>query len=226
MKKAISVLILLILFVSLFGCNQKKEIDPVKNQVSFYHSSLYCGQNESFSVTIESGKKEKDLIIDGRVGAMTDFTKIRVTPLNADNFGKDYSYELIGKNGKLNGKLENDLTVSAYIKDIENISSLGVITGITIKAADIDSKITLTDKINDMLKWQDVLDIAKENYSQAISNELQENNFNREIFIKFVNDNKNTESPYYWYIAMIASKNDYWAMLIEPKSGTIITKKS
>jgi hypothetical protein len=226
MKKLIVILCLFILSFSLWGCSKEEEKDPVLNQVSFYHSNLYCGQNDKFSITIERGMREKEYIIDGKVGTMIEFSRLRVTPLNVDYFNKEYNYVIEGKSGKLNGTLEKDIFGTTYFKDVEDIDSIGIIHNITVKTSDFECKIALNDKITDMLNWQDVLKIAKENYSQAIMNELQEKNFNREIYIKFINDNKNVESPYYWYVALIASKSDYWAMLIEPKSGTIITKKS
>jgi hypothetical protein len=227
MKKFIVFICLLILTVSVFyGCSKEEEKDPVLKQVCFYHNNLYCGQNDIFSISLECGMKEKENIIDGKVNNLIDFTKLKVIPLNIDYFGKDYSFIISGKDGKISGTLEKDVFGTTYLKDVNNISSIGAIQDITIKSNNIESKITLNDKINDMLKWKDVLNIAKENYNDAITTELNENSFNREIYIKFINDNKNIDSPYYWYVALIASKNDYWAMLIDPKSGTIITKKS
>ena len=47
----------------------------------------------------------------------------------------------------------------------------------------------------------------------------------REIYIKLVNALPDDEAPYYYYVSFIKSPADYWALLLDPVKGEVISKK-
>ena len=71
-----------------------------------------------------------------------------------------------------------------------------------------------------------VLDIAKTEFRDEIGANTTDGVLNREIVIKLIRDRRNPDSPYYWYISFIASDNSYWALLVNPETGEVVTKKN
>jgi hypothetical protein len=74
------------------------------------------------------------------------------------------------------------------------------------------------------LSADDAYNAAIKVFSKEIKENTKKQSFNREIYIKFVTG-YNGEEPYYWYVAFIASDSDYWAVLLDSKTGKVDVKR-
>ncbi len=228
MKKICAIILSLSLIIALAvfsaGCKREDGYDTVDN-ISYIQTALYTGQSLNFTVSIAKGRSEQLFIADGKAGDLREFNTLTVVPLNIDLLNNSYTYQLIGESGELQGSLSKDNFGASYTAELSDINTIGTLTSIKILAVSIEDEICLVNRLSDMLDAMEALNIAKQSLEEQIVSETVDNVIQREIYIKFINDTKNPTSPYYWYVAFIASPTDYWSVLIDPSSGDIVSKK-
>ncbi|NCA66825.1 MAG: hypothetical protein EOM87_02030 [Clostridia bacterium] len=228
MKRLLTYILCVLLIVSLaaiaVGCKNDDGYKTVDN-ISYIQTALYTGQSLNFTVSVTKGRSEQLFIADGKVGELKEFNTLTVVPLNIDLLNNSYNYKLIGENGELEGSLAKDNFGASYNAELSDITTIGTLTSITIIAVSIEDEICLVNKLADMLDAMEALEIARDSLEEQIVSETVDNEMQREIYIKLINDAKNPTSPYYWYIAYIASPTDYWTVLIDPSNGEIVSKK-
>ena len=234
MKKNLMIVIALLLtlfcLVAFGACNktieQPEERQGLQKNVSTYHDAVYVGANEDFGVTLFTGECEKLIVVDGKVGELTPFATLTVTPLTSSLFNNTYTYVLVGANGERTGELIKDVIGATFSAELTDIKDLGAVTAVKVVAQGIlESEIALANKLDGALTWKDVLKIAEEAFSEEIKAETDTGNLEREIYIKLVNAMADEDAPYYYYVSFINSPTDYWALLIDPETGAVISKK-
>lgn len=225
MKKISVILAIIVVLCCFGGCDSRTE-DDLSKCVNYYQTHLYTAETENFRISLSCGMKEESYIIDNIVGDMVPFALLTLTPLSVDFFSKDYAYKLTGKDGNCEGAFTKDVFGSAFSADIADASALGDIASIIVSTDGGEYSLELSNRMTDKLTYLQVLDIAKTEFANELAAETAGEGFEREICIKFINDSHNSESPYYWYIAFCQSVDDYWAMLVEPTTGKVITKKT
>ena len=67
--------------------------------------------------------------------------------------------------------------------------------------------------------------LSEEELKEQIAAEAGTSELQREIYIKLVNAMPDEDAPYYYYVSFIKSPSDYWALLIDPMKGEVISKK-
>lgn len=200
----------------LVGCNKKAD-DVIPDNISRETLGYLAGENEDFAVTVESGRREKFFIADGKATDVESFTQITVTPLKSNEY-QSIAYELKGGESALSGTL----TPTAFQIFTASISLNFAPTSVTVTAGDTDCEIELSDVLEGALTSSDAINIAKEAFKDKIEKEASEGKPEREIYLKLISGDRMT---YYYYVSFIGEGVDYWAMLIDPHNGKIITKK-
>lgn len=230
MKKTLIIVFSAILILSLLlaaaGCEKFDDDDHILTQnISYIQTALYAGQSLNFAVSVAKGRSEQLFIADGKAGELKEFNTLVVVPLNIDLFNNAYTYKLIGEDGELEGSLTKDSFGASFTAELSDIEQIGALNSITILSINIEDEIALVNKLADMLDAMEALRIAEESLEEQIVSETVDDVLPREIYIKYINDAKNPSSPYYWYIAYIASPTDYWTVLIDPTTGEVVSKK-
>ncbi len=235
MKKILIVIIALMLTLaclfSLAACKKKTEENAeertgLEKNVSTFHDAVYVGANDDFSLQLVTGESEKLIVIDGKVGELARFATLTVTPLTASLFNNTYTYTVIGEAGERSGDLVKDVIGATFSAELRDIAEIGKVTAVKVVAADIlESEIPLANKLEGTLGWKDVLKIAEEELKESIQAESDTGALEREIYIKLVNALPDDEAPYYYYVSFIKSPADYWALLLDPVKGEVISKK-
>ena len=230
MKKVyFGIALVLALSLCLFaGCKKAptEEKSPLEKRVSTYHDAVYVGSNDDFNASFVTGECEKLIVIDGEVGDLAPFATLTVTPLSAPLFNNAYSYVLKGETGELTGDLTKDVVGAAFSAEVKDAKTIGKILSVTVKAEGIlESDVPLTDKLDGALTWKEILSIAGKELSETIAAESDTGNLQREIYVKLVNALSAGGAPYYYYVSFIKSPSDYWALLLDPTTGEVISKK-
>ena len=230
MKKAyFGILLVLALSLALFvGCKKTPEEtkSPLEKRVSTYHDAVYVGANEDFNASFITGEGEKLIVIDGEVGDLAPFATLTVTPLSASLFNNTYSYVLKGENGERTGDLAKDVVGAFFTAEVENAKEIGKILSVTVRAEGVsESEISLANKLDGALTWKEILAAAGEELKDVITAESDTGNLEREIYVKLVNALSAEDAPYYYYVSFIKSPSDYWALLLDPVTGKVISKK-
>lgn len=226
MKKILSVLLLVVIALSFAACRPKNSLD-LKDYVSYYQTHLYTGSNDNFTVSVTVGSKENPFIADGKSGDVSEFATVNVVPHNLSLGNKTIGFALVTDNGEVSGELKRDPVRQGLSASVELGSLKDSVSAIKLYYDDKTVEIPLENRLADMLTWEEALEIAGKEFADLIKSNLDENGeLKREIFIKFIRDRRNPQSPYYWYVSFVGEEGtDYWAVLIEPQSGEIITKK-
>ena len=226
---ALAALLTLTCLFALASCGKKSSApkkEGLEKLVSTYHDGVYVGANEDFTANLTTGESEKLIVADGKVGELARFATLTVTPLTSSLFNNVYTYVLIGESGEKTGDLEKDVIGASFTAEIDNIETIGKITSVKIVAQDIlESAIELQNKLDGALTWKEIVKIAETEFKDAIKEESDTGALPREIYVKLVNARATDDSPYYYYVSFIKSPSDYWALLLDPTTGAVISKK-
>lgn len=212
----VSILCLLSLAFCLVACNKKPHSEQNGN-VSRLTEAYYAGESDLFAVSIEKGKREKTFIADGIAKDVCPFTELVVTPLKSNDF-EVISYVISADDKTLSGEVKCG-------KGGEFVASIAldfVPKTITLSVGDTKSDIELNSILQGKLSSLDVINIAKEALKDNIAKEYAEGKPEREIYLKLITADRES---YYYYVSFISEGVDYWAMLIDPSTGNIISKK-
>lgn len=221
MKKIVLFIAIITLAVILCSCGG--EVDAVSGDpISAVQTGLLVGSNENFLVKIVYGKIENPEKIDGVVGTMNNYAVLEVTPLKLNLIDKKYTYTLGDKTGEL---MPNDIRL--YFKN--NISDmteeqLKALTSIKICLEEDCQEIELTNAMADFMKTEDIINIAKNEFADFVTQNTKDGIPNYEIMLKLVNSKNNPASPYYWYVTF-ANENSSVAAVIDPLTGNVLAKK-
>lgn len=216
----------LLLFVA---CSEKKTTDEILSEsVSSRQSACYTGSDDNFDVTLSTLSQEEAFIADGKVGNMVTRTTLAVKPKSAVD--SEMTYTLQSESGKAEGSLAKNVLGSAYIADIADTSSIGTPTSVIIKVGSgedaVEYTIELADRMADVIDSAEAVKTAYEYFKQQIDSEIaSEDGWQREIFVRYVNDRKDSESKYYWYVAFVADRNDDMSVLIDPATKEIVNSR-
>lgn len=212
--------------VSLIACNKPSdEYKLVEKSVSHMQQELMTGKTANLKANLSVGKKEKQFVADGKVGEMYDFCILTVTPLNLDMFDKKFTYVLTGTNGELKGEMEKNILGVAFSSEIADYSKIGTVTGLVISCNEVAETVKLESQMAGCITAEKALEYAYNALKEALMEDFKDNKFNREVYIKFINDRSNETSPHYWYVSMLKDNEHYVSVLINPIDGKIISKK-
>lgn len=216
----------LVLFVSCKEQEKGEEKKGLETRVSTYHDAVYVGENEDFAVSFVTGEAERLIVIDGEVGETAPFATLTVTPQSAALFNNTYTYLLKGEMGEKSGALTKDVIGASFSADVEGGREIGKILSVSLVSEGIlESEVTLANKLEGALSWKEILAVAEKELAEVIAAESDTGNLRREIYVKLVNALASSDAPYYYYVSFIKSPSDYWALLVDPMTGEVISKK-
>lgn len=226
----IGITILLVTALALFAaCGGKGKTEGktgLEKRVSTYHDAVFVGANEDFGVSFITGEAEKLIVIDGEVGETAPFATLTVTPLSSALFNNTYTYLLKGETGEKTGELVKDVIGASFSAEVPAAEEIGKVLSLTVIAEGIlESEVTLANKLEGALTWREILAVAEKELAEVITAESDTGNLQREIYIKLVNALSDSDAPYYYYVSFIKSPSDYWALLLDPMTGEVISKK-
>lgn len=222
MKKKLFLLVTLIAVLVcavsvLTACNlikkDKQECDNVSRQTDAY----FVGESSAFAVSIEKGKREKTFIADGKATDVVEFCQISITPL-ASNSYESVSFVISGADSTLSG----EITTADYGEYSGVIELNFTPTSVTVTAGSDVSEIELANILDGALSSADAVNIAKEAFKDKLLQESEEGLGEREIYVKIITGDR---LNYYYYVSFIGDGVDYLAMLIDPKTGDIVSKR-
>lgn len=212
----ISIAMLCMAIFSLCACN-KKGNEQKSDNVSRTTSEYYAGESSDFAVTIEKGRRERTFIADGVATDVVDFCDITVVPLKTNDL-KQISYVVSADDKTLSGTIDG----GTYGEFCTSVSLDFVPKAVTITVGDKNDEIDMSSVLDGAITADDVINIAKTEFKDKLDAEYAQGKPEREIYLKLITADR---MSYYYYVSFIGDGVDYWAMLVEPKTGAIITQK-
>lgn len=200
--------------VCLCACNKPNDQQD-KDNISRLTQSYYAGESEDFAVSIETGMREKCFIADGKATDVVEFAEIVITPLKQNDCEK-LAYQIKGQDATLSG----EVTSSNYGEFIGELKLDFVPTSVTLTVGEEECEIELCNILEGALNANDIINIAKNEFAERIASEGE--TLNREIYVKLISGDR---IGYYYYVSFIGEGVDYWAMLVDIKTGEIVSQK-
>ncbi len=222
MKKFIALICIVLvigLAFSLVGCKDKPQESEKKDCISYIQTTFFKGNNQNFEVKICQGVSELLFVADGKTNEKKPFSRITLTPNSVDLFENEYTFQVIGDKGEVSGSFNKESFGAYYMADI-SLETIGTPQHVVISYQNNKKEIELTNMLSGCISALDALNKAQE----ALNENLEKDNKDREIYIRMINNQSNPQSTYYWYVAFIANPQDYYAVLVNPTDGTIINK--
>lgn len=222
--KKICIILLVVAFAAccFSACGDKtpEKIKYIEN-VSHYETAAYRADTDRYLAEISAGVKEKPFVADGKVGELTEFQTLKITPKkNTEAAELDFTVTYSG--GSFSGKAQKDKFGPSYTaklelgENIENLSSIAIAGG---------SETELENLLSDKIGWQDAFKVATETLKDFIEANLDEKgNFKKEICVKYLMNPYSGNGEYYWYVAFIGEGFDYTAVLVNPTDGKVVAK--
>lgn len=218
-KKFIAVLLVLFIIVltALFCACNKTEEPKEESNVSRRVLGFYAGENEDFAVSVEFLKREKTFLADGKTTGVVDIVELEILPLKVHD-NNEYAFALTDGTSTLSGKIKGN-QFGEYCQDL-NLDF--VPTSITIGEGETAQCISLVNVLDGLLTSADVINIAEKEFADRIASAKEGGNYQREIYVKLITGDR---QHYYFYVSYIGEGVDYWALLLEPSTGAVVSKK-
>lgn len=221
----ISILLISTVAIALVACGEKAdEIDQIMNKISYREECVMTGDNTDFHVKYVKGVKEESFVADGKCENVKEFASITLRPINVDMLGYEYSYTLTGTEGSLSGKFTKNVLGGSYSHNITVPTAIGVVTGVSIIYNEQNVAIELKDRTADGITSDKAIEYAYNALKEELKDSFVDGEFNREVYVRFINDRQNPQSKYLWYVSFMKDNAHYNSVLIDPESGKIITK--
>ena len=205
----------------------------LKDDLNLTGNISYCdryvlqGHSSNFSVTVRAGDAEKCFLTDGKALEVGAFCRISLSVINnVYSKAKSFDFKLLTESGdSVSGVIEKDGATLEFYGSV-NIADPSKIKSVTVEYGNSrHDVITLNNLLTDRLSGAQAYEKAVSIFSREIKDNTKNGVFNREIYVKFVTG-YGGEEPYYWYVAFIASDTDYWAVLLDSKTGAEEIKRA
>lgn len=224
MKKFFIVLICCSLL--LCGCNSSKAYDFAVNNLAEVRYNLYATSTEDISVTLMSGKREKDYVVNGYCTDPIEFGVITFNVLADVVLPDVVNFVLTVGTTRYDGMLEKNPFDGSYVYDVKKIIDSGdvitakIIAGDFVKDAEL---ISVTKNFN--VNWQNALKLACSELKNELNDFVEDGVFKGECYVKIINDDE-VDDNFYWYVNFVNRSGKNYAVVIDPISHEIMAKKS
>lgn len=219
-RKALLILAVILcigtLCACLFACNKDKA-DEQSDNICRITEQFYAGESDMFYASVESGRREATFIADGVARDVGAFTELCILPLKSNTYTK-LAYTISDENNTVSG----EISAGKHGEFVTSIALDFLPSKITVCVDDVEDEIELSSVLEGALTAEQAIEIAKGELQNAIDKEFEEGKPEREIYLKLITADRTT---YFYYVSFIGEGVDYWAMLIDPKTGDIVSRK-
>lgn len=213
----------LIAVFALVSCEKDiNKLDLVNNKVSYIEKEHLRYESELFNVLLIRGEREKHFVADGKCVDVSPFTTITLDPIAADLIGKKFSYRLIGESGEATGTLTKNILGVTYSAILDSSINLGNIVKAEITIEEETTEIVFKNALENKISAEKAIEYAYNELETALTDSFDKNEFKREVYVRYINDIHDRQSPYYWYVSFMTDNSDYKSVLINPENGAPI----
>lgn len=213
----VSVLAIVCAAACLSACNKSTD-EPPKSNICRRTDSYLAGESESFAVSVERGIREKTFIADGIATDVNEFCEINITPLVKNDYESIAFVLSDGEGNMLSGSTDS----GKFGEFRTNISLEFVPTVVTVTAGDESSEIEFANILEGCISSTDAINIARSAFKDKLEKEAADGLPEREIYVKVITGDR---LNYYYYVSFIGDGVDYWALLVDIKTGEVVSRK-
>lgn len=223
--KRLFILGLLITTAILFSACGGTTLQLCQQNLSEVRYNVFDGQNDTYSATFMSGKREEPYSVNGKSENAVDFGLLTVTFRGADT-PLTAKYKLIINDTEKIGDLEYNQYENNFMVDIKEIVqddakiTLDVIVGTTTSSTELVCKNSDFE-----ITWQTALNIGAKELENQIKENTTNGKLNGEVYLKIITDLNGNFDDYFWYVSLYTKNGDTFAIIINPKTGEVMARK-
>ena len=207
---------------------QPTNFDIAKNNLSEITYNLFEGKTEQINATLMSGLREKSYSLDGTARELKEFGVIRVVFLTETTGLIGHPRYRITVNDTLyEGLLEKNPFRNTYVADIQKIVPDNSQILLAVEWEHCFQKVELELLSGSWeITWEEALKIVIDNADERYFNSLIiGGNFLAEVQVLIMGDAEGNLEEYYWSINIYGKNGSTLSVMIDPKTGDIISKK-
>ena len=227
MKKKILIFMMLAICLLSFSACGNADIN-LKDYLIEERNNLFYAEDDLYSVTFSTGRREQNYGLDGTINEMVDFGVITLARLDNNPLADDtYTYTIQINDQTHTGFLEKSNYDNTYSIDIETSAPNDATVSIQITFTGYSFNQEMSNVSNNFGVDKDsALEIANSELKEDLNNITSDKNNKIEVLMKILKDYSNGEvKNYYWYIGIVSTNGDTLGILINASNGEIIAKK-
>ena len=227
MKKKILIFMMLAICLLSFSACGNADIN-LKDYLIEERNNLFYAEDDLYSVTFSTGRREQNYGLDGTINEMVDFGVITLARLDNNPLADDtYTYTIKINDQTYTGFLEKSNYDNTYSIDIETSAPNDATVSIQITFTGYSFNQEMSIVSNNFSVDKDAaLEIANSELKEDLNNITSDKNNKIEVLMKILKDYSNGEvKNYYWYIGIVSTNGDTLGILINASNGEIIAKK-
>ena len=219
MKKILIIILCLTLSLSFTACDMVTEDEDMSN-ISDLRNYMLVGNSDNYYVEMYGGMREAPLLIDGAVGKMQPYVKLKV--LAKSGVDTEYKYHIGISEKEYDGALTKEYTSGCYsvildAPELESEYNLKITCDGKEEVVSLKSLVTA-----DMMNWSDARKCAETELASDIEKlSVEEKDY--EMYVKFIEGEVGSKQ-FFWYVSFM-SGDKLIAVLIDPVTGKVIAKR-
>jgi len=219
-------LLLLVSLLVFCGCANLKIYDKVINNLAEVRYNLYSGKTENINVTLMSGKREKNYVVNGYCTDSVDFGVITFKVKSDITMTKEINFVLTVGTTRYDGILEQNPFDGSYVYDLRNIIDSEEVITAKIIAGEFVESVELTSVTNNFnVNWDNALKIACKELNDSLQTFIENDEFKGECYVKLICD-EDILGTYYWYVNFVSRFGKSYSVIIDPITNEIMAKKN
>jgi len=222
--KGLSLVFVLMIALTVFAaCNKEK--DKYWDNISELRTDVFKHSDDNFAITAMSGYRETHFSLDGIAHKKVEFTVVTVVPasaLSADT-GVEYAIK-IGEDGFSGSMLKHPFNESFSIEVPRATNGASITISVTAGENTTSTEL-VTQFTSEMIDYQRAFEIAQKRLKDKFDALTVDKKLKAEIFIRFIENPLNTSGGYFWYVALVDSAHNTYAVLIDPINENILAER-
>ena len=209
------------------GCSNVNYFYKFANEnIAEVRKNMYVGETDNLKVSLISGMREKDYVINGLATDLVEFGVLTFMFKTEVSLPETVNYVLTIGTTRYDGVLEQNPYDGSFVCDIKKVvNSADVITAKIIAGEFVES-VEVKSVING---WNvddaNALKLACSELKGELNNFIENDEFYAECYIKIINDPDVDKNNYFWYVNFVGRNGNNYAVVINPVSNEIMAKK-
>ena len=201
------------------GCG-KKTVDYVNENMSEKTEIYFLGETDEVYVTLSSGEREEEYLMNGKSEKKVDFGLLTVNFFN----------EVVGN--AINVKLSVDGTVQTVMLELNQFNSTYMVDlerkfsgNEKILIEYMDDEIELVNMSKDFgVSADKAIAIASKEISKKITKTKKLSSLNAECYLRVLDKHANNFQDLFWVFTVVNVKNETYSVVISTVDGSVLSK--
>ena len=210
------------------GCaNVNKFYNFANKNIAEVRKNMYVGETDNLKVSLISGLREKDYVINGFATELVEFGVLTFMFKTDVALPETVNYVLTIGTTRHDGVLEQNPYDGSFVCDVKKVvDSNDVITAKIIAGEFVES----VEVVSVLSGWNvddvNALKLACSELKSELNDFVENDEFYAECYIKIINDPDVDKNNYFWYVNFVGRNGKNYAVVINPVSNEIMAKKS